>query len=65
MYYSDDPAADYDRYCYEQEKELEQLPTCDECGEKITTDFLYQIGNNVFCENCIEEFKTAVVNYGC
>lgn len=63
MFYSDDPAADYDRYCAHQEKELERLPICDGCGERITDDYLYEIGGQLFCEECMNECRTAVENY--
>lgn len=35
MFMTDDPAADYDRYCAELEQARFLLPECSECGKKI------------------------------
>lgn len=52
---TDDPAADYDRYCAEQEAARELLPECEECGEKIEDDFCYQINDTIICETCMRD----------
>lgn len=52
--FSDDPNADFDRYDAEQEKALEDLPLCTECGEHIQSDFAYRISGEWYCEDCIE-----------
>lgn len=54
MFYTDDPARDYDRYCEETEKELEHLPFCEDCGERIMDDYCYSDGDLVVCEECLE-----------
>lgn len=54
MYRTDDPAADYDRYCAEQEKELALLPECSECGEKIMDDQCWKFGDEPICDKCAE-----------
>lgn len=59
MPYTDNPVADYDRHCSEQEKELknllERLPSCCECGKKITDDFCYEINDEFVCESCLDK----------
>lgn len=41
----------------EQEKALEELPVCAECGEPIQTEFCYEINGEYICEDCIEGHK--------
>ena len=63
IYYSDNPAADYERYVADQEKALEQFPRCAGCGERIITEHLYKIGGEPFCEECIESCRMTVESY--
>ena len=55
MYRTDDPGRDFDAWEAEQERELEKLPVCSECGERILDDFCYQIYDEVLCEECLRE----------
>ena len=60
-YRSDDPLADFDRkdaedYAYEQ-----KCPVCDICGERITDDYYYTIGNITFHLDCAD--RHSVENY--
>lgn len=52
--YTDDPVADHASYCRAQEQEMEHLPVCDECGERIDTDFLYEFDGYCICEDCLD-----------
>ena len=54
MCYSDDPVRDYERYCAKQDRELDHLPTCYECGEKIQTDECYDINDELICPECLK-----------
>ena len=56
MFYSDNPVADYDRYCNEQQKELDKLPECSECGEKIQSDECYEFNDELICPDCLKEY---------
>ena len=38
------------------EELIEQRPVCDECGEHIRADHYYQIGKNIFCPDCLDDF---------
>ena len=53
MSYTDDPVADYDRHCAEQEKQMAKLPVCDDCGNPINDDFCYDIYGETLCEECL------------
>lgn len=55
MYYTDDPVADYERYSADQERELDRLPKCSECGEAIQDEYCYLINDEAICESCMNE----------
>lgn len=61
MFFTDDPIADYERYCRkEQEWEAqlrELLPRCYECGEPIEDEECYNIDGEPICEECITNHK--------
>ena len=61
MFYSDDPAADADRYYAHLEKELENLPHCTICGEPIQDDYAYEFGEELWCEACVESMRKRIV----
>lgn len=54
MFYSDDPALDFDRYCDAQQAELDKLPKCAYCGEPIQDEHYYEICDEVICEECVD-----------
>ena len=54
MFYSDNPLADFERHDAEQERQLEQLPICADCGEHIQGDHYYLIENYCICSDCLE-----------
>ena len=55
VYRTDDPGRDFDAWEADQERELERLPVCSECGERILDDFLYEIYGELICEECLRE----------
>lgn len=56
-FYTDDPARDADNYFAEQERQLEQMPVCADCGEHITSEFCYVVNDEPICEACMEQYK--------
>lgn len=54
MRYTDDPPADWDAYCREQERFAALLPLCDECGERIDDEVLYDFDGYLVCEDCLK-----------
>ena len=54
MFYSDNPVSDFERHDAEQERKLERLPICSECGERIQSDTLYLINDETICPECLE-----------
>lgn len=64
FYRTDDPAADFDRYDAEQQKQLEKRPKCSMCDEYIQSDQFYEINDEVICEECLNEnFRKSVEDY--
>ena len=64
MFYSDNPIRDYDRYCEEQEREMERYPECCDCGKRITDDFVYYIFGDIYCEECMkDEYRRPVDDF--
>jgi len=61
MFYTDNPVADYDRYCNEQQKVLDRLPRCSECHEPIQDECAYYINDEWICKKCMEDNYLIVV----
>jgi len=54
MFYSDDPIRDYENWDAEQQRRLDKLPKCSECGEPIQTEECYEINDELICPDCME-----------
>lgn len=63
IYYSDNPADDYDRYSAAQEKKLSKMPRCEWCDEYITDEECYKINGELVCCDCIDNCRTLVENH--
>ena len=62
MCYSDDPIRDFLRHEAKRERELEKFPECSECGEKITDEYLYEINDELICEECLNRYHRRSVD---
>ena len=61
---TDDPVKDYDRYAEEQDKQLQKMPVCTYCGHHIQDEYLYEINDELICEECIKDnFRKNVEDY--
>lgn len=49
------PLADFDRHDAEQQKQLDKLPKCYECGEPIQTDECYELNGELICPECLKD----------
>ena len=47
----------------EQEEALEKFPKCDFCEKVIQEDYLYDIDNEIYCEECMEALKKPTERY--
>jgi formylmethanofuran dehydrogenase subunit E len=64
MYRTDNPFADFDRWDAEQEAKLEKLPKCSYCCEHIQDEYLYEINDELVCEECLNQnFRKNVEDY--
>lgn len=50
----------WERHDEEQERRLESLPECAECGEPIQQEFAVCIHGDWYCDCCIKDFRKEV-----
>ena len=55
MCWTDDPVRDAERHDAEQERILQQLPVCCECGEAILSDECYEFDDGLICPDCLKD----------
>ena len=60
MYYTDDPDRDFLHHDAAQQRELERLPVCDECGEPIQDEYCYEVDGRLICDDCMAGHRKAV-----
>ena len=53
MFYTDNPVADFNRYNAEQQRRLESLPECANCGEHIQQEDAVCIDGDYYCDECL------------
>lgn len=61
MFFTGDPAADWDRYCEEQERLLERMPICEDCEQHIADDRAYYINGVWICDRCMDSYRRDVL----
>lgn len=52
---TDDPVSDFLRHDEEQNRWLESLPECADCGEPIQDDHYYEYNGENICPRCNED----------
>lgn len=61
---TDDPVRDEMNYSAELEDKLQKMPKCSYCDHHIQDDYLYEINDELICEECINEnFRKNVEEY--
>lgn len=64
MYRTDNPIADFERWDADQQERLEKLPVCTVCGKRIQDDYCYEINDEIFCTDCLDdEFRRETEDY--
>lgn len=53
MFRTDNPVADFERYSAEQERQMDRLPECCECGHKIQDEYCFEVSDEYICERCM------------
>lgn len=61
MSYTNDPIADFDAWDAEQNKRLETLPECADCGEPIQDETAYYINGEWICRDCMTTYERNVL----
>jgi hypothetical protein len=54
IFYSDDPAADAERYMAYQDMKLARRPKCDCCGNHIQEETALYYNDVYICDKCVE-----------
>jgi hypothetical protein len=61
---TDDPVKDQMRHDTEQEAELQKMPKCSHCGERIQGGYLFDIEGELYCEeHAYELFRKDTADY--
>lgn len=55
MFYSDDPARDFDRYDMAMSQREARLPVCEKCGKPINDDTFFDVEGEILCEECLRD----------
>ena len=64
MILSGDPLRDYDRYDAEQYRQLKKLPCCCKCEKPIQEEYLYDVFDALYCEDCMNNtYRQPVEDY--
>ena len=50
----------FNEYDKEQCEQLKRLPICDECGEPVESDFMYELGSENLCQDCFDEYVLSI-----
>ena len=58
-----DPVSDAGHYYDELDSRLERMPECENCGDHITTEYLYVVDGKVYCEDCMNDFRKDTMDY--
>lgn len=43
------------RHDAEQEAQLERLPKCNDCGDAIQEEFIFEVDGEILCEGCMNK----------
>ena len=62
FYRTDDPHADFDRHEAEREAELQLLPICCECGERIMDERCFVFFDEPMHIDCADKYKKYTVD---
>lgn len=56
MFYVPDALDMWEKHDAEQQAQLNRLPKCDVCDERIQDEYCYQINGSIICEHCMVEY---------
>lgn len=55
FYRTDDPVRDFLAHDARQQRRLNRLPKCVECGEPIQSEHCYEVNDELLCPECLKE----------
>ena len=55
LHYTNDPIRDAENYQADQEEWLKSRPICDQCGEHIQEEFMFQYEGENYCPDCWDD----------
>ena len=61
LFYADDPARDFAAWDAEQQRNLDRLPECADCGNPIQDETAFYINCEWICEDCMDFYRRDVV----
>lgn len=63
MIRSDDPIRDFDRWDTEQWLQEMKRPVCNDCGNPIMDDYMWEFHGLFYCEKCLKDHRIDIENY--
>lgn len=54
---SDDPIRDYDRWEYQNALWERSRPICEDCGDPITEEYMWDFHGKKYCEKCVRDHR--------
>ena len=60
MIRTDDPLRDFNRYEAEQFLWEQSRPICDDCGDHITDEYMWEFHGFHYCENCVRNHRERI-----
>lgn len=60
MFNTDDPLRDFQRWQDEEYLWEMSRPICDDCGEHITDEYMWEFHGLHYCENCVRNHRERI-----
>ena len=61
MFCTDDPIRDFEKHDAEQNRWLEKMPVCADCGEHIQDETAFYINGEWICKSCMDSYEREVL----
>lgn len=53
----------WDDKCAADEAYIKYLPVCDDCGQTITDETYFEVGDAIFCPECMDSYRKSTDDY--
>lgn len=61
--YTNNPVKDFEAHDSDQQKWLEKLPKCCECGEPVQQDRAVNFNGEYVCDSCLEDLRVEIMDF--